>query len=279
MPSSIDAMSKYNCDGMFSNTQAAASEPTFGMKQLHIDYAYNLYLVKGSNLNQALDGLLFQLFSHIGESIFTDCNSNDLMIQELIMKSNSNSMQYPIDTVSCGTDKVSEVNVIEADCYQMIGRLNIYYTPLKIADQFDEELIYETTLRALENIMANSVLLTDTVISVHLDEREGSFKLRSAAAAEDSNGEVSIGNSASNSWINNNLHWIIGAEAALVTMIVIVIRFMTLNDESLEVDAQSNGTDDMSVSDFSSFDEREKCDDDDATSVLNDTVSESSCSQ
>ncbi len=165
----VKEMSKYNCDGMFHDIPGP-SEETSEMESILVRYAYDLFIEKGSNLGKALAGLQPRLLVHIGESIFTNCDSEDSVIQEITMP--SNDVQHPTD--SC---KVKAEFDVETDCYPMKGRAKVYYTPSKQTDQTDEGLIIETMSTAVKSAMDNNVLVTDTVIAAYfIGERQSEGK-------------------------------------------------------------------------------------------------------
>lgn len=192
-------MGKYNCDGMFHGI-LGPSEETSAMESILVRYAYDLFIQKESNLAKALDGLQPRLLLHVGEIIFTNCDSEDSVIQEITMA--SNNVQHPTD--SCTVDAEFDV---ETDCYPMKGRAKVYYTPSEQADQTDEDLIIETMSKAVKSAMDNNVLVTDTVIAAYfIGERqsEGSPG-RPDSARVDSN--IGIG-------------WIGGSVAALLAVVM-----------------------------------------------------------
>lgn len=205
--------SKYNCAGMFFD-MSGPSETTSEMELIVVKYAYDLFLEKGSNLGKALDGLQSRLLQHVGESVFTDCVSDDL-IQEITMA--SNDAQHP--TEIC---KIEAEFDVETDCYPMKGRAKVYYTPSGQADQNDEELIIEKMSRAVKNAMDNSVLVTDTVIAAYFIGERDSFEFRSS---EYYGTAGSPGHPDSSSWVDRNIGWIAGTTAALVAIIMVCIFF------------------------------------------------------
>lgn len=161
----VKEMIKYNCDGMFHDIPGP-SEETSEMESILVRYAYDLYIQKESNLSKALYGLQPRLLLHVGESIFSDCDSEDSVIQEITMA--SNDVQHPTD--SC---KVEAEFDVETDCYPMKGRAKVYYIPSEQRDQTDEDLIIEKMSKAVRSAMDNNVLVTDTVIaSVFIGERQ-----------------------------------------------------------------------------------------------------------
>lgn len=196
-------ISKHNCEGM-SLDVSRPSDSTYGMEQILVKYAYDLFLQKGSNLNKALVGLQPRLLNHVGESVFTDCDSDVSVIQEITMAFND----APQPTVSCETEKEFD---IETDCYPMKGRAKVYYTPSEQADQTDEELIIETMSKAVKSAMENNVLVTDTIIAVHFIGERDSFS------------EGSLGDPDRASWIDTNKGWVAGVAVVLVAVIMICI--------------------------------------------------------
>jgi len=208
----LQELSKYNCAGMFFDIPGP-SQATSGMESILVKYAYDLFIEKGSNLNKALDGLQSRLLQHVGENVFTDCDSDESVIQEITMA--SNDAQHPTDTC-----KIEAEFDVEADCYAMKGRAKVYYMPSEQADQTDEELIIETMSKAVKNAMDNSVLVTDTVIAAYFIGERDSFKFRSSDYYHT---EGSPGHPDSASWVDRNIGWVAGTAVALVAVIMIGI--------------------------------------------------------
>lgn len=184
--------SKYNCEGMFTDNVA----PSVSGEPILVKYAYDLFIEKGSNLKKALNGIQPRLLHHVGESIFTDCDSGDSVIQEITMGSND----APNPTDSC---KIEAQFDVETDCYPMTGRVKVYYTPSEEAAESDEALIIESLSKAVKSAMENGVLVTDTVKAAYfIGER---------------------GHPESSSWIDINKGWVAGTVVALVVVIMIGI--------------------------------------------------------
>ena len=195
-------MSKYNCDGMFLDIPGP-SEATSEMKSILVRYAYDLFIVKESNLSKALDGFQPRLLQHVGESIFTQCDSEDSVIQEVTMASND----APHPTESC---EIEAEFSAETDCYPMKGRAKVYYTPSEQTDQTDEDLIVEAMSKAVKSAMDNSVLVTDTVLAAYfIGERQ-------------SEGSPGHPDSAR---VDSNIGWVSGTVVALLAVVMFGICF------------------------------------------------------
>ncbi|KAL7499686.1 hypothetical protein ACHAWT_007473 [Skeletonema menzelii] len=206
----VQERSKYNCEGMFSDI-TGPSEATSEIESILVKYAYDLFIEKGSNLNNALGGLQSRLLQHVGENIFTDCDSDESVIQEITM--GSNDAPHPTD--SC---KIEAEFDVETDCYPMTGRAKVYYTASEQADQIDEGLIIETMSKAVKSAMDNSVLVTDTVIAAYFIGERDSFKFRSSDYYRN---KGSPGHPDSSTWIERNKGWVAGLVAALVVVLTV----------------------------------------------------------
>jgi len=203
-------MSKYNCAGIFFDV-SGPSKATYGSEQIDVKYAYDLFLAKGSNMNKAVIALQSRLLQHVGESIFTDCSS-DQMITEVTMA--SNDVQHP--TESC---KIEAEFDVETECFPMKGKATVYYSPSEQSDENDEELIIKIMSKAVKSAMDSNVLLTDTVIATYFIGERDSFKFRSS---EYYYLEGSPGYPDSASWTQRNIGLIAGTAAALVAIIIMI---------------------------------------------------------
>lgn len=208
----VQERSKYSCEGMFSDI-SGPSEATSENESILVKYAYDIFIEKGSNLNIALDGLQSRLLQHVGENIFTDCDSDKSVIQEITI--GSNDAPHPTD--SC---KIEAEFDVETDCYPMTGRAKVYFKPSEQTDQTDEELIIETMTKAVKSAMDKGVLVTDTVIAAYFIGERDSFKFRSSDYYHT---EGSPGHPDSSTWIDRNKGWVAGTVVALVVVIMVGI--------------------------------------------------------
>jgi len=173
----------YNCEGMFLDW-SDPSTGTAGLSSTVVQYDYDMFIEKGSDLNTALVSLQHQLLRYVGQEVFSDCSRRlaaiemERQLDEVAIKEISSA---PQDTISSSSScKIEDAALTtETECYPVTGYITAYYPSSGDVDA-DEASMYQTVTSSVESAMDESVLVTDTTHAVYYLGDRDTFAFDSA---------------------------------------------------------------------------------------------------
>ena len=159
-----------DCEGIYVDWAVPSAAATGGSSTI-VQYDYDMFIEKGSDLNTALASLQNRILRHVGRDVFSGC-SRRLTVGAINLETErqldgtaiDEISSAPSDTVSISSSCKIEDATTETECYPISGYITAYYISsrdesssidedVRRLDEFDDSNIQDTITNSVKSAM------------------------------------------------------------------------------------------------------------------------------